>query len=100
MLTKRQRDCLIFIADFQKREGGVSPSMAEIADGMGLSCRAKAHYHLTSLEERGFIQRIHNRARAIEILKPVPGGKEPPKRTTRIPIFDADTLQLNGYLPQ
>lgn len=99
MLTKRQRDVLTFIATYQRKTGGVSPSTADIAAGIGVVSKGNATAYLDALEERGFIRRLANRSRAIEILKPVPGGKEPPKGRNRIPIYDADTLQIRGYLP-
>jgi repressor LexA len=99
MLTKRQRDVLVFITNYQKREGGVSPSCDDIRVGLGLKSRGRIPLILRALEERGFIRRLAHRNRAIAVIRAAPGGKEPPRATTRIPIFDADTLQLRGYLP-
>lgn len=99
MLTKRQRDVLVFIQSYQKQEGGVSPSCDDIAAGIGIQSKGSVSRMVSGLEARGFIRRVPNRYRAIEVLKPVPGGKESPKSTGRIPIYDADTLQLRGYLP-
>lgn len=99
MLTQRQKNVLTFIRDYQKRAGGVTPSRREIAAGVNLKSVGNIVEVIDALEERGFIRRLAGRARAIEILKPVPGGKEPPRDTGRIPIYDAATHQLRGYLP-
>lgn len=92
MLTKRQRDALTFLEAFQRRYEGATPTIAQIADGLRISGLGRAHAILKSLEERGFIARgprTYHAPRVIEILR----------NTARIPIFDADTLQLRGYLP-
>lgn len=73
MLTKRQRECLLFIQDHQADHGGVSPSVREIAAAMGSSRSNKTALGLLrGLEERGFIRRIPGRHRAIEVLLPIP----------------------------
>lgn len=91
MLTRRQNDCLQWIVGFMRLNGGVSPTMDEIRDGLGLDNKGGAHRMIKALEERGFIARMPRRARAIEVLRTAP--------SPRIPIYDADTLQLRGYLP-
>lgn len=92
MLTKRLRECLLFIETFQQREGGVSPSMLEITHAMGGENKSSAHRLLCSLEARGFVRRLHGRARAIEVLQPI-------LSVQKIPIYDAKDQSLRGYLP-
>lgn len=76
MLTKRQRECLLFIQDHQADHGGVSPSVREIARAMGSSrSNETALGLLRGLEARGFIRRLPRRARAIEVLRPIPIGQ-------------------------
>lgn len=76
MLTKRQRECLLFIQDHLAVHGGVSPSVREIAAAMGFSRSNKTALGLLrGLEERGFIRRIPGRHRAIEVLRPIPIGQ-------------------------
>jgi repressor LexA len=68
MLTKKQRDLLIFIRD-RVAEGGVPPSFEEMKEALDLKSKSGIHRLITALEERGFVQRLANRARAIEVLK-------------------------------
>lgn len=92
MLTRRQRDVLVFIEAYQRREGGVSPSCEEIAKGVGSKSKGRASQILRDLEFRGFIRRLKHRNRAIEVLK------SPPPGIARIPIYDAQTHQIRGYV--
>ena len=68
MLTKRQHELLMLI-DRRLREDGVSPSFEEMKDAVGLKSKSGIHRLITALEERGFIRRLPNRARALEVLK-------------------------------
>ena len=74
MLTKKQRDLLEFI---QKRlsKDGVPPSFDEMKEALDLRSKSGIHRLITALEERGFIKRLANRARAIEVIK-MPGSSE------------------------
>ncbi len=79
MLTAKQQELLIFI---QKRleEGGVSPSFDEMKDALDLKSKSGIHRLISALEERGFIRRLPNRARALEVLKlpdGLPKGESP-----------------------
>lgn len=69
MLTNVQRICLDFLGDFLRNNKGVAPSHEEIAGALGLHSKSGVNRILVALEERGFIRRIPQRARAIEILK-------------------------------
>lgn len=62
------RECMAFIEGFVDQYG-VAPSFSEIQTGMGLQSRSGVHKRLTLLEERGFIRRVPNRARGIEIVR-------------------------------
>ena len=68
MLTQKQLDLLEFI---QKRlsKNGVPPSFDEMKEALDLRSKSGIHRLITALEERGFIKRLANRARAIEIVK-------------------------------
>lgn len=68
MLTQRQLDILKFL-HAQTSTAGVCPSFEEMSRHVGLVNRGAVHRILTSLEERGFIRRLRNRARAIEVIK-------------------------------
>ena len=68
MLTKKQRELLLFI---HKRltEDGVSPSFDEMKDALNLASKSGVHRLVSALEERGFLRRLPHRARALEVLK-------------------------------
>ena len=68
MLTNKQKDLLILINE-QLIKNGVPPSFDEMKDALNLKSKSGIHRLITALEERGFIRRLANRARAIEILK-------------------------------
>ena len=68
MLTRKQYELLRFI-DQRSKEAGVPPSFDEMKDALDLRSKSGIHRLITALEERGFIRRLPNRARAIEVLK-------------------------------
>ncbi len=73
MLTKRQLDLLKFI-DQRVTEDGYSPSFEEMKDAMRLRSKSGIHRLIKALEERGFLRRLENRARALEVVK-IPGKR-------------------------
>ncbi|MBC2777607.1 transcriptional repressor LexA [Parasphingopyxis marina] len=68
MLTKKQHELLMFIHD-RLGDTGISPSFEEMKDALDLKSKSGVHRLISALEERGFIRRLPNRARALEILK-------------------------------
>ena len=68
MLTHQQEKLLQFINNFQLKSN-VTPSFDEMKDGLGLKSKSGIHRILSALEERGYIRKLNNRARAIEVLK-------------------------------
>jgi repressor LexA len=68
MLTKKQLDLLKFIHARVQRDG-VPPSFDEMKDALDLRSKSGIHRLITALEERGFIQRLAHKARALEIIK-------------------------------
>jgi repressor LexA len=68
MLTNKQRDLLILINE-RLIKNGVPPSFDEMKDALDLKSKSGIHRLITALEERGFMRRLANRARAIEIIK-------------------------------
>ena len=68
MLTKKQRELLLFIND-RIKETGVSPSFDEMKEALDLASKSGIHRLITALEERGFLRRLAHRARALEVLK-------------------------------
>src|SRR3978361_171326 len=70
MLTRKQYELLRFISE-RLRESGVPPSFDEMKDALDLKSKSGIHRLITDLEERGFIRRLPNRARALGVL-PLP----------------------------
>jgi repressor LexA len=68
MLTRKQLELLRFIHE-RLTEAGVPPSFDEMKDALDLRSKSGIHRLITALEERGFIRRLPNRARALEVLK-------------------------------
>ena len=68
MLTKKQRNLLIFI-NKKIRSTGVSPSYDEMRNSLNLKSKSGIHRLISALEERGFIKRLPHKARALEVLK-------------------------------
>ncbi|GJD51704.1 LexA repressor [Methylobacterium crusticola] len=68
MLTRKQLDLLRFIQQ-RMRESGVPPSFDEMKDALDLKSKSGIHRLITALEERGFLRRLPNRARAIEVIR-------------------------------
>jgi repressor LexA len=68
MLTRKQFELLKFIHE-RLKESGIPPSFDEMKDALDLRSKSGIHRLITALEERGFIRRLPNRARAIEVIK-------------------------------
>ena len=68
MLTKKQSDLLRFIHE-RLKESGVPPSFDEMKEALDLRSKSGIHRLILALEERGFIRRLPNRARALEVLR-------------------------------
>ena len=68
MLTRKQHELLMFIHERMK-ESGIPPSFDEMKDALDLRSKSGIHRLITALEERGFIRRLPNRARALEVVK-------------------------------
>ena len=68
MLTAKQRELLLFIQR-KLEETGISPSFEEMKEALDLKSKSGVHRLISALEERGFIRRLPNRARALEVLK-------------------------------
>ena len=70
MLTHKQSELLTYLSDHMQQHD-VPPSFDEMRDALGLASKSGVHRLVSGLEERGYIRRLANRARAIEILKPL-----------------------------
>jgi repressor LexA len=68
MLTRKQHELIRFIQN-RLEETGVSPSFEEMKEALDLKSKSGVHRLISALEERGFIRRLPNRARALEVLR-------------------------------
>jgi repressor LexA len=68
MLTRKQHELIRFI-QVRLEETGVSPSFEEMKEALDLKSKSGVHRLISALEERGFIRRLPNRARALEVLR-------------------------------
>lgn len=68
MLTRKQHELLSFI-DHHLKSSGYSPSFEEMKEALQLKSKSGIHRLISALEERGFLQRRHHRARALEVLR-------------------------------
>ncbi|MFN4114489.1 MAG: transcriptional repressor LexA [Sphingomonadaceae bacterium] len=97
MLTAKQHELIRFI-QVRLEETGISPSFEEMKEALDLKSKSGVHRLISALEERGFIRRLPNRARALEVLKQpedvVSGGKPVP-----LPANDPVTLARPAARP-
>ncbi|MEH3101148.1 transcriptional repressor LexA [Sphingomonas adhaesiva] len=104
MLTRKQHELICFIQD-RLNESGVSPSFEEMKDALELKSKSGVHRLISALEERGYLRRLPNRARALEVLKsperadakraPVAA---PPRRAVPEPANDVIEIPLHGRI--
>src|SRR3954454_6031547 len=95
MLTAKQRELLLFI-DNRLKESGISPSFDEMREALELKSKSGVHRLISALDERGFIRRLPNRARALEVVK-LPEMRPSATVTPIRPIAPAaanDTMEL------
>jgi repressor LexA len=79
MLTRKQHELLMFINE-RLKESGVPPSFDEMKDALDLASKSGIHRLILALEERGFIRRLANRARALEVIRLPESSTPSPKR--------------------
>ncbi|KQM56917.1 MULTISPECIES: transcriptional repressor LexA [unclassified Sphingomonas] len=103
MLTRKQHELICFIDDRLKATG-VSPSFEEMKEALDLKSKSGVHRLISALEEREFIRRLPNRARALEVLRmpdrPVakkPAAKPAPRPAPQ-PANDVVELPLHGRI--
>jgi len=94
MLTSKQHELLLFINDRLNRSG-VSPSFDEMREALDLKSKSGVHRLISALEERGFIRRLPNRARALEVQK-LPESATPTAAAPRpvVPAAANDTIEI------
>ena len=104
MLTRKQHELVCFIYD-RLADTGVSPSFEEMKEALDLKSKSGVHRLISALEERGFIRRLANRARALEVVKMPERGDAPkavmtsnvvelPKREAPAPSPANDVMEI------
>lgn len=91
MLTRKQYDLLRFIHE-RLKETGVPPSFDEMKEALDLRSKSGIHRLITALEERGFIRRLPNRARALEVVR-LPDSVAPGLGTSRAKGFSPSVIE-------
>jgi len=81
MLTAKQRELLQFIT-VRLEESGISPSFEEMKEALDLKSKSGVHRLISALEERGFIRRLANRARALEVIRQPEDSVAAPRSAT------------------
>lgn len=103
MLTRKQHELVCFIND-RLAETGVSPSFEEMKEALDLKSKSGVHRLISALEERQFIRRLPNRARALEVLRmpdrpqPRPARSAAALRTVPQPANDVVEIPLHGRI--
>ncbi len=96
MLTRKQHELLTYIHE-HLAANGVSPSFEEMKEALELKSKSGVHRLISALEERGFIRRLPNRARALEVMR-MPDVKagiaSTPKPPARLPEAANDVIEL------
>ena len=103
MLTRKQHELICFISD-RLEETGVSPSFEEMKDALDLKSKSGVHRLISALEEREFIRRLPNRARALEVLRmperadkkvaPITAAKPKTAQPKSVPIAANDVIEI------
>ena len=93
MLTRKQLELLLFINERLKEEG-VPPSFEEMKDALNLQSKSGVHRLIVALEERGFLKRMPNRARALEVIK-LPDSHSPSLSPKKSGGFSPSVIQGN-----
>ena len=98
MLTRKQHELICFIND-RLADSGVSPSFEEMKEALDLKSKSGVHRLISALEERKFIRRLPNRARALEVLKMPERGEVPTKPKPDV-MAPSETRSTVRSLPQ
>lgn len=98
MLTAKQHELIQFIQQ-RLEETGISPSFEEMKEALDLKSKSGVHRLISALEERGFIRRLPNRARALEVIKN-PEDSTPIPRAAPANVAANDTLVATTTAPK
>src|SRR5262245_34692584 len=97
MLTAKQHELLNFIHE-RLAKTGVSPSFDEMREALDLKSKSGVHRLISALEERQFLRRLPNRARALEVVRmpdvAVPNAAAAPAPRPVVPAAANDTIEI------
>ena len=97
MLTKKQKELLTYIRNFQSKNG-VTPSYEEMKVALNLRSKSGIHRLIIALEERGFVKRLAHKARALEIIKDgISNVKLSDKNKKNVVIGNFSTANDDGH---
>ena len=101
MLTRKQHELITFIQN-RLEVSGISPSFEEMKDALDLKSKSGVHRLISALEERGFIRRLPNRARALEVIRQPEGAVTKAARPVAANANSGTTLAplRGGALPR
>jgi repressor LexA len=97
MLTRKQHELVCFIYD-RLNETGISPSFEEMKEALDLKSKSGVHRLISALEERGFIRRLPNRARALEVVK-IPERGDAPKAVSTTNVVNLAPAKMRPPSP-
>lgn len=99
MLTKKQKELLILIHE-RMQDGEIAPSFDEMREELGLKSKSGIHRLITALVERGYLERLPNRARALEVKRLPEGyGKSDRASISQVVAANAmDSIPLYGRI--
>lgn len=100
MLTRKQMELLRFIHE-RLTENGVPPSFDEMKEALDLKSKSGIHRLILALEERGFIRRLPNRARALEVIRlPEMQAPRPGRQRFAPSVIEGDLGKVRAPAPE
>ncbi len=96
MLTKKQKDLLLYIHE-KMSEDDIPPSFEEMKEALGLKSKSGIHRLISALVERGYIERLPHRARALQI-KRLPGDITQKQQAPTTGDITLDEVPLYGRI--
>jgi SOS-response transcriptional repressor LexA len=76
-VERGQLDLLRFVAGWQERHAGISPTLGQICGALGYRSKSTAFRMLQGLEARGLVRRLRGRHQFIEVLVEVELPRSP-----------------------
>ena len=98
MLTRKQHELLTFIQN-RLEESGISPSFEEMKEALDLKSKSGVHRLISALEERGFIRRLANRARALEVIREPDTASPRTAARAAAPVASAPPAPVRAVTP-